>query len=113
LNSNPSDAWTLRWRKTDFELSVPAIGSFGEFWLGSEHRSGLYFLSSITTGVDLRGTESLLTHRWREMDSNFQYAGAVSLVVGPFGWVVLCDPVRSGRGASGTARGISDGAGRS
>src|SRR6516162_3057866 len=41
---------------------------------------------------------------WREMDSNFQYAGAVNLVVGPFGWVVLCDRVRSGRGASGTAR---------
>ena len=38
------------------------------------------------------------------MDSNFQYAGAVNLVVGPFGWVVLCDRVRSGRGASGTAR---------
>jgi hypothetical protein len=27
------------------------------------------------------------------MDSNFQYAGAVNLVVGPFGWVVL---LRSG-----------------
>ena len=26
-----------------------------------------------TTGVVLRGTESLLTHRWREMDSNLQY----------------------------------------
>jgi hypothetical protein len=38
------------------------------------------------------------------MDSNFQYAGAVNLVVGPFGWVVLCDRVRSGRGASRTAR---------
>ena len=50
------------------------------------------------------GTESSLTLRWREMDSNFQYAGAVNLVVGPFGWVVLCDRVRSGRGASGTAR---------
>jgi hypothetical protein len=25
---------------------------------------------SRTTGVVLRGTESLLTHRWREMDSN-------------------------------------------
>ena len=41
---------------------------------------------------------------WREMDSNFQYAGAVNLVVSPFGWVVLCDRVRAGRGASGTAR---------
>src|SRR6516225_4935221 len=39
-----------------------------------------------------------------EMDSNFQYAGAVNLVVSPFGWVVLCDRVRAGRGASGTAR---------
>src|SRR5208282_1994345 len=28
-----------------------------------------------TTGVVLRGTESLLTHRWREMDSNFWYRG--------------------------------------
>jgi hypothetical protein len=34
------------------------------------------------------------TLRWREMDSNFQYAGAVNLVVGPFGWVVLYDRVR-------------------
>ena len=24
----------------------------------------------------MNGTESLQTHRWREMDSNFQYAGA-------------------------------------
>src|SRR5215470_11226354 len=39
-------------------------------------------------------TEVRLTLRWREMDSNFQYAGAVNLVVGPFGWVVLCDRVR-------------------
>ena len=44
------------------------------------------------------------TVRWREMDSNFQYAGAVNLVVGSFGWVVLCDRMRSGRGASGAAR---------
>jgi hypothetical protein len=28
-------------------------------------------------GVVLRGTEGLLTHRWREMDSNFQYASIV------------------------------------
>ena len=28
-----------------------------------------------------RGTESLLTHRWSGMDSNFQYAGAVNLIV--------------------------------
>jgi hypothetical protein len=26
-----------------------------------------------TTGVVLRGTESLLTHRWSGMDSNFQF----------------------------------------
>ena len=39
-------------------------------------------------------TEVRLTLRRREMDSNFQYAGAVNLVVGPFGWVVLCDRVR-------------------
>src|SRR6516162_6212410 len=37
-----------------------------------------------TMGVVLRGTESLLTLCWREMDSNFQYAGAVNLFVAPF-----------------------------
>src|SRR5262249_58497652 len=42
----------------------------------------------------LEGRGSHLTLRWREMDSNFQYAGAVNLVVGPFGWIVLCDRVR-------------------
>src|SRR6516162_8320590 len=31
-----------------------------------------------------RGTGGLLTHRWRGLDSNFQYAGAVNLVVAPF-----------------------------
>jgi len=36
------------------------------------------------TGVVLRGTESSLTLRWRGLDSNFQYAGAVNLVVAPF-----------------------------
>jgi len=54
----------------------------------------------------------LQTLRWREMDSNFQYAGAVNLVVGPFGWVVLRDRMRSGRGASGynavSATGLGD-----
>ena len=29
------------------------------------------------------GTESLLTLRWRGLDSNFQYAGAVKLIVAP------------------------------
>src|SRR5215469_6010717 len=28
-----------------------------------------------------RGTDGSQTHRWREMDSNFQYAGTVNLVV--------------------------------
>jgi hypothetical protein len=37
-----------------------------------------------TTGAVLRGTESLLTHRWRELDSNFPYAGAMNLVFAPF-----------------------------
>jgi NAD(P)-dependent dehydrogenase (short-subunit alcohol dehydrogenase family) len=32
--------------------------------------------ASRTTGVVLRGTESLLTHRWREMDSKFQFRDA-------------------------------------
>ena len=27
---------------------------------------------------------SLLTHRWRELDSNFPYAGAMNLVFAPF-----------------------------
>jgi hypothetical protein len=31
-----------------------------------------------------RGTESLLTLRWRELDSNFPYAGAINLVFAPF-----------------------------
>ena len=35
------------------------------------------------TARSLRGTESLLTHRWRGLDSNFQYAGGVKLVVVP------------------------------
>jgi hypothetical protein len=39
-------------------------------------------------GLRRLGTESSPTLPWREMDSNFQYAGAVNLVVGPFGWVV-------------------------
>ena len=33
---------------------------------------------------EARGTESLQTLRWRKMDSNFQYAEAVKLVVAPF-----------------------------
>jgi len=37
------------------------------------------------TGVVLRGTESSLTLRWRELDSNFPYAGAMNLVFAPFG----------------------------
>jgi len=54
------------------------------------------------------GTESLWTLCWREM----QYAGAVNLVVGPFGWIVLA--IRYGPGeALLVQRGISDGAGRS
>jgi hypothetical protein len=30
------------------------------------------------------GTESLQTPRWRELDSNFPYAGAMNLVFAPF-----------------------------
>ena len=30
------------------------------------------------------GTESLLTLRWRELDSNFPYAGAMNLIFAPF-----------------------------
>src|SRR5215469_7539805 len=40
-------------------------------------------------------SERSLDFRWRELDSNFQYASAVNLVVSPFGWVVL---LRSGAG---------------
>ena len=57
------------------------------------------------------GTGGSQTHPWWEMDSNFQYAGAVNLVVSPFGWVVLCDRVPDE--ALLVQRGISDGAGRS
>jgi hypothetical protein len=31
-----------------------------------------------------RNTEVRLTHRWRELDSNFPYAGAMNLVFAPF-----------------------------
>src|SRR5262252_168320 len=49
---------------------------------------------------------------WREMDSNFQYAGAVNLVVGALGG--LCFAIGCGPGeALLVQRGISDGAGRS
>ena len=33
---------------------------------------------SRTTGVVLRGTESLLTQRWRELDSKFQFRDALA-----------------------------------
>ena len=62
--------------------------------------------------ITASGTESLKTLRWREMDSNFQYAGAVNLVVGPFGWVVLCDRVRV-RARRFWDSAVSDAAGRS
>src|SRR5215471_9209356 len=40
--------------------------------------------SAITVEPPHPGTESSLDSRWREMDSNFQYAGALNLVVAPF-----------------------------
>jgi hypothetical protein len=60
-------------------------------------------ISNLPAARTACGVEFVRTLRWREMDSNFQYAGAVNLVVGPFGWVVLIG-CGSGRGASGTAR---------
>ena len=54
---------------------------------------------------------------WREMDSSFQYAGAVNLVVSPFGWVVLlgglCFAIGCGPGEAllvqrGSATGLGD-----
>src|SRR6516165_7932733 len=57
----------------------------------------------VSDEIAILAARPIASLRGREMDSNFQYAGAVNLVVGPFGWVVLCDRVRSGRGASGTA----------
>jgi hypothetical protein len=41
------------------------------------------------------GTDGSQTHRWREMDSNFQYAGAVNLVVALLGGLssaIECGP---------------------
>ena len=35
-------------------------------------------------GLRRLGTKSSQTRRWSGMDSNFQYAGAVNLVVAPF-----------------------------
>jgi hypothetical protein len=47
----------------DLMSAASDAGSLAEIGFGFE----------ATTGVVLRGTESLLTHRWREMDSNFQF----------------------------------------
>ena len=61
-----------------------------------------------TMGVVLRGTESLLTRCWREMDSNFQYAGAVNLFVAPFvvpGCLKSLPATRSRRKRRGPFRG--------
>ena len=52
-----------------------------------------------TMGVVLRGTESLLTRCWREMDSNFQYADAVNLFVGP----ITMSPSNKGRSVGSVA----------
>ena len=91
-------------------LKVPAFrrNEGSNFWVTSRATStsaSVSFPATRHAAIDTRRRQygSSLTHRWREMDSNFQYAGAVNLVVGPFGWVVLWDRVRSGRGASGTA----------
>jgi len=46
----------------------PAVEGMDEPLVAGKERS-----YDRTTGVVLRGTESLLTHRWREMDSNLQY----------------------------------------
>jgi len=51
----------------DLMSAASDAGSLAEIGFGFE----------ATTGVVLRGTESLLTHRWREMDSIFQYASSV------------------------------------
>src|SRR5499427_7109696 len=48
----------------------------------------------VSDEIAILAARPIASLRWREMDSNFQYAGAVNLVVGPFGWVVLCDRVR-------------------
>ena len=52
------------------------------------------------------------TRRWREMDSNFQYAGAVNLVVWPF-LGGLCFAIGCRSEALLGPRGISDAAARS
>src|SRR5215813_904360 len=51
-----------------------------------------------------RETGSHLTLRWREMDSNFQYAGAVNLLSALLGGLCFAIECGSGRGGSGTAR---------
>src|SRR6516165_11530523 len=57
---------TVRWRELDsndrfvMTRQGPVMGDFAEF------------CRQAIPGVLLRGTESLLTHRWREVDSNHQ-----------------------------------------
>jgi hypothetical protein len=54
-------------------------------------------------GLTAPASGSHKTRRWREMDSNFQYAGAVNLVVGPFGWVEGIEPRQAIRGSKSSS----------
>jgi hypothetical protein len=51
-----------------------------EFWARPDKASPRLTTAASAT----RGTDGLQTLRWRGMDSNFQYAGAVNLFVAPF-----------------------------
>jgi len=55
------------------------VGVPRSYFAGFAHR-GTRLIDDLTR----LGTESLQTPRWRGLDSNFQYAGAVNLVVAPF-----------------------------
>ena len=92
LNSNPSDAWTLRWRKTysnsrslsgeEGDRMTPSLAS-NDFH-GSKHPNGQSKTAEATVvkqqfdsvwaegrSRSARGTESLQTLCWRGLDSNF------------------------------------------
>src|SRR5262245_18557188 len=71
------------------DSEAAGLALFQGSWLGALHCSR---------------TEVRMTLRWREMDSNFQYAGAVNLVVGLLGGLCFAIGCGPGEALSGTTR---------
>jgi IS66 Orf2 like protein len=64
---------------TDMRKGFDSLAAQAQTVLGQDPFCGHVFC--------FRGRRSFLTQRWRGMDSNFQYAGAVNLIVALF-----CNP---------------------